>query len=130
MFNFVWNFNKEDFEKCKKQNAGDYVGNVRVGDICFDILQIEYDDSLWIDPYVGGVDTGYGYGKDNYPYDYVIEIGTSMERDEYENLTYEQFVEEIETHLTDNINRKIKYTAENGEVVNLIDKANEPLGVW
>lgn len=133
MYNFVWDFNKENFEKCKTEKIGDYVGNIRVGNICFDIIQIVDEDvTLWIDCYVGGVDTGYGYSlnKDNYPYDYAYEVGTSMNIDEYEKLSYEQFVNIIEKELTDSINDKKTYTADNGILVNLIDKANEPLNIW
>lgn len=134
MFNFVWNFSKEGFEECKtveNNDVQDYVGNIRVGNLCFDIVQLDDEDKpLWIDCYVGGVDSGYGYGKDDYPYDYVSEVGASFDLDEYKNFTYEQFVEIVEKELTDSINNTPQYTADNGEIVNLIDKANEELKNW
>lgn len=132
MYKYVWYFDEKDFEKCKTENEGDYVGNIRVGNICFDIIQIEDDASLWVDCYVGGVDSGYGYSMDksNYPYDYADDVGASIPREEYRNLTYKQFVSKLEKELTDNINNKSIYTTNNGIVVNLIDKANEPLKVW
>ena len=129
---FNWYFTKEDFEKCKKENAGDYVGNIRTGNLCFDIIQVEDDATLWIDCYVGGVDSGYGYSMndDNYPYDYISEVGAAIELNEYKDLTYEQFVSKVEKELTDSINNKVEYVADNKETVNLIDKANEPLKIW
>ena len=127
MFKYVWDFNEKDFEECKRKNDLDYVGNIRVGDLCFDIIQLEDEDStLWIDCYVGGIDSGYGYGKDNYPYDYVCEVGTSMVRNEYKNLSYKQFVDIIEKELTESINCESKC---NG-AINFVDKANEPLRIW
>ena len=127
---FNWYFTKEDFEKCKKKNAGDYVGNIRTGNLCFDIIQVEDEANMWIDCYVGGVDSGYGYGKDDYPYDYATNVGINIEKSEYTSYTYDQFVAVVEKGLTDSINEQIEYTADNGEVVNLIDKANEPLKIW
>lgn len=133
MYKFVWDFSEEIFEKCKVENEMDYVGNIRVGNICFDIIQIEDEDgTLWIDCYVGGVDSGYGYSTkfDNYPYDYVCDVGMSINRDEYKNLSYEQFVNIIEKELTESINNKSKYVADNEIEVNLIDKAKEDLNIW
>ena len=129
-YKFIWSFNEEEFEECKKTVDGDYLGNIRVGDMCFDIMQREDDDAcLWIDCYVGGVDTGYGYSKD-YPYDYVSGVGMALSRDEYMAYTYEQFVKAVERELTRSINEHPTYTADNGETVNLIDKASGVLHIW
>lgn len=132
MYDFKWDFTEGTYERCKTENIGDYVGNVRTGNVCFDIIQIEDDGSLWIDCYVGGVDTGYGYSmtSGNYPYDYASEVGMSIERDWIINHTYQEFKGMVEKELTNSINTKGSYRADNGEVVNIIDKANEPLRVW
>ena len=127
---FSWYFNEIDFELCKTENAGDYVGNVRVGNLCFDIIQVEDEANLWFDCYVGGVDSGYGYGKDGYPYDYVSEVGINIERSEYIKYTYAQFVEMVEKELTECILNHPEYVADNGETINIVDKANETLNVW
>ena len=129
--NFVWDFSKEAFEKCKTENAGDFVGNVRTGNLCIDLIQDEYDGSIWADCYVGGVDSGYGYSnEDNYPYDYCLEVGMSIARSEFKDYSYEQFLQMAEKELTESITKNPTYTAENGETVNLMDKANEPLKKW
>lgn len=131
MYKFVWNFSEDTFEKCKTENAYDFVGNVRVGNICFDIMQIDDDASLWIDCYVGGVDSGYGYGEDNYPYDYANSVGTVISRGLYKKMSRDQFVEYVEKELTKEINDTKTYECwETKETINLIDKANEPLRIW
>ena len=77
---FDWtNFTEVDFDdyciKAKNNSitSEDYIGCVRVGDLCFDLL-ISYDQHgkmfLAYDLYVGGVDTGYGCTASDYPYDY------------------------------------------------------------
>lgn len=67
MFDFVWNLNENEFENFKEKQRtykesnydGGWIGNVRCGLLCFDI--IDFDTFLHFDLYVGGVDTGYGY---------------------------------------------------------------------
>ena len=131
MYKFVWDFSEDTFERCKTENAYDFVGNVRVGNICFDIMQLDDDASLWVDCYVGGVDSGYGYGEDMYPYDYVNSVGTVISRALYENMSRDQFVEYVEKELTKEINDAKTYECwETKETINLIDKANEPLRIW
>ena len=130
MYKFVWHFSKAVFEKCKTTDDGDYLGSISVGDLCFDIIQREDDDGcLWIDCYVGGVDTGYGYSEKGYPYDYVSGVGMELSRDEYMSYTYEQFVKAVEKELTRSIDEHPTYTADNGDVVNLVDKASGSLNV-
>ena len=131
MYNFVWNFSEEDFEKCKKQNAGDYVGNVRTGNLCIDLIQDEYDGSIWGDCYVGGIDSGYGYsGNDNYPYAYCLTVGMAIQKEDFKDYTYEEFIKVAENELTESIKENATCTVDNGEKVDLLSKANEPLKVW
>ena len=103
---------------------GYYVGCVRVGDLCFDLIAREYNDELVLDYdlYAGGFDDGYGYGKDNYPY---TEVGGGSFQDSLIYMSYNDFVKQAEEAFSDYIyhsNYSVKY--------NLADKANEPLHIW
>lgn len=132
MYNFVWDVDKEKFEACKTRNDMDCIGNVRVGNLCFDLIQRDdYEDAeIWIDCYVGGVDTGYGYGEDGYPYDYASGIGCVLDRSEYKVYSFEEFKTLVEMLITHDINSIMTYATSGGELVNLKDKANEPLKKW
>ena len=70
MLNYVWNLSGDDWDN--RDRIFDYLGSCRVGNLCFDILV--RDDGrrsyLSYDCYIGGIDDGYGYGKDGYPYTY------------------------------------------------------------
>lgn len=74
---FNWKgFTEEDFVNyCatienNQMFDNDFVGRVTVGDLCFDFIVREDNDEIVLDYdwYIGGIDDGYGYGKDNYPY--------------------------------------------------------------
>lgn len=134
---FDWtNFTKVDFVNyCAKAENGDmasddYVGCVRVGDLCFDLVA-RMDDSceewyLSYDLYVGGVDTGYGYSSRNseipdYPYDYA-EGGSFV--DGLIWMTYKEFQQYAEEEF-----EKFITTWPYNEA-SLVDKANEPLKFW
>ena len=150
-YTFDWsNFTKEDFvDYCAKiENnqllADDYVGCVRVGDLCFDLVlrlypataeeEDAYYDSpeankliLTYDLYVGGVDSGYGYSDrdkstPNYPYDFAEGSDFDETCIRY---TYEDFQTLAEEAFTEYINHSA-YTLTH----NLIDKALEPLHIW
>jgi hypothetical protein len=134
---FDWtNFTEVDFVNyCAKAENGamapdDYVGCVRVGDLCFDLLA-RMDDNcekwhLSYDLYVGGVDTGYGYSDrnsefKNYPYDYA-------EGGDFEDgliwMTYEEFQQYAEQEF-----EKFILTWQY-DGASLVEKANEPLKMW
>lgn len=131
---FYWNdFTEQDFVNyCTKMEnnmlyADDYIGAVRVGDLCFDLVLRSYDESksliLTYDLYIGGVDNGYGYGKkDNYPYDYAE--GSDFE-DTCISMTYKDFQKMAEASFANYIKHCEFYDS-----VNLIEKANEELHVW
>ena len=128
---FNWNgFTEEDFvDYCAKMENGqvyvyDCVGCVTVGDLCFDLIVREYNDEFILDYdlYVGGVDDGYGYGKDNYPY---TEAGGRNFEDSMISMSYDDFVKQAEEAFTDYI-----YNSNYSTKYNLIEKANEPLHVW
>ena len=134
---FDWtNFTEVDFANyCAKAENGkmgadDYVGCVRVGELCFDLMA-RMDDKcekwyLSYDLYVGGVDTGYGYSDrsselKNYPYDYA-------EGGDFEDgliwMTYEEFQQYAEQEFEKFI------TTWPYDGASLVEKANEPLKMW
>lgn len=146
---FDWNeFTKIDFANycAKAENnmlaADDYVGCVRVGNLCFDLLvRFDENEKLWLsyDMYVGGVDTGYGYAdlvnaerlytnqnpilpkNPTYPYDYA-------EGGEFDGtmiwMAYEDFQKYAEAKFEEFI------TTWPYKEASLIEKANEPLNIW
>ena len=74
----------------------DHIGSVRIGTLCFDLIERKGKrDNL----YVGGIDTGYGYGKDDYPYTYVDWISRQWTVDKLPK-DYRSFKKEIEEKLT------------------------------
>lgn len=134
---FDWTgFSEHDFANycAKAENAmmacDDYVGNVRVGDLCFDLVACMNEECtkwfLQYDLYVGGVDTGYGYSNRNpnlpeYAYDYAeggaFEDGMiSMTYDDFKVYAEEVFIRYIVTW---------PY-----KEANLVQKALEPLNIW
>jgi hypothetical protein len=142
---FDWRgFTEIDFvDYCSKMENNmiyedDYLGSVRVGDLCFDLLtkfNTNNDMVLAYDLYVGGIDTGYGYSnpnkfnpekykeEDDYPYDYVsgLEFGDSCISMCYEK--FQKFAEAEFEHFVIVENESYK-------LASLIEKANEELKVW
>lgn len=128
---FNWNgFTEEDFvDYCAKMENnqvcnGDFIGCVTVGDLCFDLIVRENGNELMLDYdlYIGGVDDGYGYGKDNYPY---TEGGGGSFEESMIGYTYETFMKIAESKFEDfimNSHFSSKY--------NLVEKANKPLHIW
>lgn len=100
------------------------VGFCRIGDLCFDLVirdyRLEADKPrlyLTYDLYVGGIDSGYGYGEDDYPYDYADGSGWGMES--VKLYSFDQFKIMAEDEFTGFI-----------KLSGYEDKANEPLHVW
>lgn len=80
----------------------DYVASVRIGTLCFDLIEREGKGGknyLFANLYIGGIDTGYGYGKDNYPYTYIDCISRQWSVDKLPK-DYRSFKKEIEKKLT------------------------------
>lgn len=132
---FDWSeFTESDFnEYCKKVSEGkifddDYISSVRVGDLCFDLvvrdrsIEEKKDFVLDYDLYVGGIDDGYSYGKNDYPY---TECGGSTFESLMDNCNYKAFVEWAEFKFEDFITYSYW-----GRTYHLVEKANEPLNVW
>lgn len=74
-----WNFGEDEFRKAvegieKQDDSEDFLGNLYIGDLCFDLVLRDHEGDTGVvldaDLYVGGVDTGYGYTRTNQlPYD-------------------------------------------------------------
>ena len=136
----LWFLKENEYEKYRKHqheytdgdDYGDYIGSVRIGNLCFDI--INWGNHLWFDLYVGGVDTGYGYsdrnGFENYPYDYADACSFSWYEDVY-NVSLEEFEKDLSEYLEEHIEGLEGYVTDVGAIpVSLIDKANEELQLW
>ena len=113
----------------KQDLIDDFVGSVRVGDLCFDLVLRQYaSDELMLtyDLYVGGVDDGYGYsnrfGEKDYPY---TEADGDSFGDTLICLSYKEFKRRAEETFTD----FIRFTTYS-ETYDLISKASQPLHKW
>ena len=151
---FKWNLQPE-FQRykenqhtyTKESESGEYVGSVRVGNLCFDIM--DWGNHLWFDLYVGGVDTGYGYGADTTkggsytvggPLD--TPVTGKIEETGARSMTIEDinkiigvydddFKKELEEYIEEHINAMEGYVTDFKAIpVSLIDKANEELKEW
>lgn len=113
-----------------KLYADDYIGAVRVGELCFDFVLRTYDDErlvLTFDCYVGGIggENAYGYSRieKGYPYEYA-------EGDDFDDtcisLTYAEFQQLAES--------KMERYIQEGQIwftqTNLMERALMPLHVW
>jgi hypothetical protein len=134
---FKWKWNDlfiEDFLKNKEREwALDCIAQVRSGNLCFDLIEREKNPKgycLWTDLY-GGEDTRYGYGKDDYPYDFCDEVCHMYESKEFYGMEINSFKAKIEEKLNELIteNEK-KYFGDHFHQYNIFDKANEPLKEW
>lgn len=145
---FNWNGLRESVWAKYRANSktlgdGEYIGNCRVGELCFDLItHTNFEETgynLTFDLYVGGVDTGYGYSKkeamysgayadvhnipenEKYPYDYAD--GASFDG-LCDQMSYEEFKAMAEK-------RFVQFIAESKyEKADLLAKAKEPLHMW
>lgn len=127
---FDWtNFTEIDFtDYCAKaendlMHEDEYVGCVRVGNLCFDLMVRDNDGKLYLsyDLYVGGVDSGYGYTASDYPYDYA-------EGGNFEDTMISMSYEEFQKYAEEKFELFIKIWPY--EAASLVGKANEPLNIW
>ena len=119
---------------CAKMENGqaypdDYIGCVRVGELCFDLVTRQYDEVegmvLTYDLYVGGIDSGYGYSRlePDYPYDYAE--GSDFE-DSCIALSYQEFQLLAEAAFKRYLGEGQVFYAQ----ANLHDLAEKPLHIW
>lgn len=144
-FDYNWNvlnvFSKEKFDEMirnfanSKLSADELIGQVRCGNLCFDVIVREYDELfLTFDLYVGGVDTGYGYSvliKD-YPYDYA-DGDSIASMQEISKLDYGAFVS-IAEFVFDRFINNHEETYKNSDLAannaSLCAIALEPIKIW
>lgn len=127
---------RKNQQKCKEEGddclEGEILGNVRVGNLCFDILN--WQTHLWFDLYVGGVDTGYGYSVrkefEIYPYDFADSASFKWDED-VSQVSMEEFEKELSEYIEAHIKTHEGYVTDIGAIpVSLIGKANEELKLW
>lgn len=136
MYGWIWKDErvKEFLETIKKDRNDapmDFIGEVRTGNICFDMVEREAEGKyyLWADLYVGGIDSGYGYGLNNYPYDFVDDTDYVWDSEKLQGLDVETVKNLIEEKLDELIsNSKLVHFKD--IQYSLIDKANEQLKMW
>ena len=137
---FDWSgFTADDFvDYCARMEnsmeyADNYIGNVRVGELCFDLVLRDYEGNgtlvLTYDLYVGGVDSGYGYSRidEGYPYDYAE--GSDFD-DTCISIPYDEFQKIAETAFRNYIKWYNQSGAAYGTYSDLNEKAEAPLHVW
>ena len=113
--------------------SGDFIGMVRVGDLACDLtVYSEQQDgpitenetaNLCLSLYVGGVDTGYAYGRNSYPYDEVESAVFRFDSDMV-GMEYTDFKAAIESKIKDLI-QNTPY-----DKADLVEKACGKLHVW
>ncbi len=138
----LWILDKDEYEKYKEKQhtykndyesgSGDYIGSVRTGALCFDILN--WGNHLWFDLYVGGVDTGYGYstreGYKGYPYDFCDSASFKWDND-VSSIKFEDFKKNLTEYIEKHIETVKEYVTDVKAIpVNLLNKANEELSLW
>ena len=125
---FYWDLTEDKFYSIQKEDyVQDFIGCIRVGDICFDIVERSPDDwekeecFLMYDLYVGGVNNGYSYSSidEGYPYD--DRDGGTFD-DKVYHMTYEEFKKYAEKVLSDFI--------DNCDDEEVKTKAKMPLHIW
>lgn len=134
-YNFNWDkLTKDDWDlfywltKDGEEYSDDFIGCVRVGNLCFDLITRQYDENegpvLTFDLYVGGVEDHYAYSRilPDYPYAYAegSDFGKLLPA-EY----YEDFKQKAEAMFTDYIENST-YTKKFG----LMQEASRPLHIW
>lgn len=115
----------------------EFIGNVRSGELCFDLVIRECDKNdyeLFADLYVSGdgVKAGYGKSETGKIYDFFGSVGYCAKIDKFTGMDIEKFKNFIDEQLTKAITDA---TEENsvgcmGSCCNLLEKANKPLIVW
>lgn len=127
MFNINWDgLTKERYDLWMSNHewTDDCLGNVRVGETCFEFVEIEdiYDEYkrkyLTVNCYAYGIDDGYGETEDGTPY-CLCDGGFDIFLNTIKN--YEDFVKEVNNEII----RFFVYSQKE-----IVDKAMKPLLVW
>lgn len=135
---FYWNLDEKDYQRFwedkhvrteeDEQYPDGYLGTVRVGNLAFDLMN--HDECIRFDLYVGGEDTGYGYGTDDYPYDFCDSFNMDFYK-KYSSM--KMFKKAAEKRLRRKLKKMPMYcamTQDRAWSVNPLSKAKEPLRIW
>lgn len=97
----AWNSIIETIQKDKFcTEYSDYFGHVICGAVCFDIVLRDVDGDgylLCADPYLLGIDSGYGYTKDETPYDEYDGFCLDYDTNNSFDSTLSSFISQIDT---------------------------------
>lgn len=108
----------------EEYSSGDYIASIRCGDLCVDL--IESEDGLYGHLYVGGIDSGYGYSDDGYPYDECTEFNVEFLKEKIESSDMDSLMEEIGNSIREELLRCESLYKK----CSLREKAEEELKVW
>lgn len=118
---YVRNFDAKAWEAVKQTIAtetytdqySDFFGAIMFGAVCFDLVLREIDAGEWLfcaDPYILGIDSGYGYTEDGTPYDehdgFALKFDVAQPFDE----ALASFIKQIDT-FTDKDAQLTEYAA-------------------
>ena len=140
---FKWNLPENEFERYQQSQKtapdyeaeggdGRYMGNVRAGNLCYDIYN--WGNHIWLDCYIGGIDSGYGYKENHYPYTYADERSIKFS-DDTSAMTLSDFQAAINTAIRINIQNRPEYsTFEKGtqtkRKIDLKTESSKPTIIW
>ena len=88
-------------EKINNGTCGEegYIGCVRTGELCFDLIVREHDPETYkldADLYVSGVDSKYGISPTGKQYDFFSDVGFSLNAEDFADMDYMKFIEVIQ----------------------------------
>jgi len=114
MFNWeVKTFNDSAWEAVKdtiyegefRTEYSDYFGCIVCGAVCFDLVLRDIDGEGYLfcaDPYIIGIDSGYGYTKDGTPYDEYDGFCLYYNTDDSFNNALSSFISQIDSFTANN----------------------------
>lgn len=124
-----WNLKEDDFDRAIKSlslnnnNSYDYVGSVEIGELCIDILLIEYSDNILeldFQIFVGGLDY-YSYVNEDMSRPYDFAYSGTFDKNEVLNI---ESIKEFKEYVLSIVNHHIDNCNYNRDGITLIDKAN------
>ena len=102
----AWNAINETIQKnefCTEHS--DYFGHVTCGAVCFDLVLRDCDSDgylLCADPYLLGIDSGYGYTIDGTPYDEYDGFCLDYDVNDSFETALSSFINQIDTFTSNN----------------------------
>lgn len=97
----AWDAIKETIRKNEFYTEySDYFGHIICGAVCFDIVLRDCDSDEYLlcaDPYLLGIDAGYGYTKDGTPYDQYDGFCLNYDVNDSFDAALSSFINQIDT---------------------------------